>query len=664
MQKLIIVFITLISLSARSEIDLSFSLESYFKKSNSSLPAATVAEKVLAPRDFIVSPSYFKQVFIEKIFTESPNIVKIPKIIVQSVSVTKSIFNSTQNPVPPPVPALAKINAPVLTPAEALTEEITDISGEEYKMIQGLIYFEMQKKYDMAMSIFSELLGSSKFKTLAELKYAESAYELNLHAEYRQKIMHLLEITPDKNSKLKIVQSLVQNINAFTSSDMEKIETLVDTFNIDVSKNNNYLYKQGKFFVKQENLAAADNSFSKINPKSPVYMDSVLLSASINYRKGEVNKAIAKLEKVIPLIENDKKNKIRNMMILTLARLYFQKGKYNDSYQTYLKIDRASPLWIQSVVEQAWAQILVGDHIGAAGNMFSLHTELFKKIYLPESYIVRSVGYLNLCQYGDALHVLTDLDSRFRKTHEKLTKFESENKMAMPYYDLVRAWYNNSGQSEINNLPRSFIAELAIHPSFTGLQQQINNLDDENSKFTKITADFQIKDQQIRLRMTTIKNEYQTLKNQQASVQTISKNEIKASVADLELQIIARGKEDFKKMRVTAQQRLENEKTTLKNSAADSLKKRYGELMTILSKLLEQEEILAYEVYSGAGEHIRYQMAGGKINDRTPAALTPEEKKSYKWKFRGEVWEDEIGHYRSSLKNVCAIDEIAQKGDH
>jgi hypothetical protein len=57
-------------------------------------------------------------------------------------------------------------------------------------------------------------------------------------------------------------------------------------------------------------------------------------------------------------------------------------------------------------------------------------------------------------------------------------------------------------------------------------------------------------------------------------------------------------------------------------------------------------------------------MAGGKIDDRNPTALTPEEKNSYKWKFRGEVWEDEIGHYRSSLKNVCASDELAQtKGD-
>jgi hypothetical protein len=28
-------------------------------------------------------------------------------------------------------------------------------------------------------------------------------------------------------------------------------------------------------------------------------------------------------------------------------------------------------------------------------------------------------------------------------------------------------------------------------------------------------------------------------------------------------------------------------------------------------------------------------------------------KKALNWKFKGEIWEDEVGHYRSSLKNVC-----------
>ena len=56
-------------------------------------------------------------------------------------------------------------------------------------------------------------------------------------------------------------------------------------------------------------------------------------------------------------------------------------------------------------------------------------------------------------------------------------------------------------------------------------------------------------------------------------------------------------------------------------------------------------------------------MAGGEIKERAPANITPTEKDSYSWKHKGEVWEDEIGHYRSALKNVCPSDDVAQVGN-
>ena len=65
------------------------------------------------------------------------------------------------------------------------------------------------------------------------------------------------------------------------------------------------------------------------------------------------------------------------------------------------------------MVEQAWTQVLAGDHEGAAGNMFSLHTDFFKKAYAPDTYIVRTVGYLNLCQYGDSLQTIKNQNNKF-----------------------------------------------------------------------------------------------------------------------------------------------------------------------------------------------------------------------------------------------------------
>jgi hypothetical protein len=99
--------------------------------------------------------------------------------------------------------------------------------------------------------------------------------------------------------------------------------------------------------------------------------------------------------------------------------------------------------------------------------------------------------------------------------------------------------------------------------------------------------------------------------------------------------------------------RIDAEKTILRNKAADALQTSFQELFAGLNKVLDQNEVLQYELYSGAGEHIRYQMAGGEVNDKERPELKVKKEKSLNWNFKGEIWEDEVGHYRSSLKNVC-----------
>ena len=634
-------------------------------------------KKNFTAQDLIVSstPNAFaSNIHIpEKKILTSPKIVKIPKITLLQLANPKNQIDVSALANIPPAPTLSRIKDPDIKPVEASTLDLAEISETEYKMIQALIFYELHKKYDVSMSLLIELLKDSaglkknahSIDLQARMLYAESANALGLSKEYRYKILQLMNENLGEFMSTKLAQSILKNIQNFKSSDLKKINKLVTTSNLDISKNDNYLYKLAKHSIAEGNLTLAENSLSGISPTSKLYMDAVLLLASVQYRKGKVDAAIAKLEKLIPDIEaKNKKDLVRNSIIATLARLYFQKAKYKQSYLTYLKIDRSSALWLQSVMEQAWAQILSGDHIGAAGNMFSLHTEVFKKAYLPESYVVRSVGYLNLCQYGDALHVLTDLDRRFKNILEKLTQFQSENTNVQPYYSLAKTWFTNNNQGEINSLPRSFVAELATHPSFTQVQVRINAAEEENSIFDKLISDFSNSEVVIKQNITRLKNEVETLKNQKASPEILARNEIKVLVNNTELQIIKRGTSGLKRARANYSSRLEDEKQELKSEAAQAIKTRYNELVVSLGKLLEQEEILAYEIYSGAGEHIRYQMANGKINDRTPAVLTPEEKKSYKWKFRGEVWEDEIGHYRSSLKNVCASDNIAKlKGD-
>ena len=57
---------------------------------------------------------------------------------------------------------------------------------------------------------------------------------------------------------------------------------------------------------------------------------------------------------------------------------------------------------------------MVNDPAGAIGNMYSLHSPYFTAVYKPESYVVRTIGYLNICQYGDAYQTLNLMEEIYR----------------------------------------------------------------------------------------------------------------------------------------------------------------------------------------------------------------------------------------------------------
>lgn len=620
-------------------------------------------EKQLEAGDFQVQLPVKKSLHLDDVRTAaSPTLIKIPIVNVIPVTNARKVSSPEAITKIPIVKELALVAEPVVLALNPEVKKLIEIGGDEMKMLQALIFLEYQKKYDLAMSLFVELMDKPEYRGQALYHYAQTAYGLGLYSEFRQKMIQVTKETKDLSLKKMATESLIKNVSSLETSDIKLIDPLVEAFDIDVTNNDVYLLKKAKYFSNKGDLGQLEAALTFIPSTSPLYSESLLLKAVFNYRRGQLDAAIGDLETSWPLIESDKKNQIRNLSALTLARLYFQKGDYKSAYKTYIKIDKSSPSWLQAMVETAWTQILAGDHEGAAGNMFSLHTDFFKKAYAPETYIVRTVGYLNLCQFGDGMSVLNDLKKRYSPIQDKLTSFQKSNKEPDKYYDLVKIWLKNTDLQEVEGLPRAFIVELARHPSFTTAQKQINNYEDENIRFNKITIDLIRKEKEARLKMLQAKNEFLVLKREKAGEQRLAAGERKFLAFGVEHMIVSRAREGIKKMRLLALERLDNEKLSLRNLAAKTLQGRYNDFVATIGNLVDQKDVLSYEIYSGAGEHIRFQMAGGEIKERAPAALTPEEKESYKWKFKGEVWEDEIGHYRSSLKNVCPTDEVAQGG--
>lgn len=619
-------------------------------------------EKTFQPPEVKVAIPAAKPVLEVKFqAAKSPSVVVIPASIkpipvAVSAKVVKKPEDIAQIPMVKPVDLGLD---PVLGEPKADLQNLVEIKPEEYKMIQALIFMEYNKRYDLAMPLFVELMEVPQYQQQATFHYAETALGLKLYSEFREKMLQITKEAKDQTIKKMAIESLVKNMQYLQISDIEYVDPVAKQYDVDTVNFPQYLLKKAKYFSEKGDLKEFENALLMIPTSAPEYKEGTLLKSVLNYRRGKLDEAITELEVLWPLVEEKKKDQIRNLAALTLARLYFQKSEYKNAYKYYLLVDKSSGQWLQSMVEQAWTQILADDNIGAAGNMFTLHTEFFGKAYAPETYVVRTVGYLNLCQYGDSVHILEDLNKRYKAIHDGLDGYQKANAQGMNYYDLVKSFLKNPKQESFDGVPRSFVVELARHPSYMNIQTQINAYEDENSRFNKVTIDLIRKERDARLEMLKAKNAFAAAQREAIKGESLRSLEKKYLAKGVEHLIYSRARNGIKKMREAALARLTKEENMLREKAGGNLKVRFGELTATLDRLIDQQEVLSYEIYSGAGEHIRYQMAGGEAQkaDKQPASLTPDDKGDYSWKHKGEVWDDEIGHYRSSLKNVCPQSE-------
>lgn len=586
-------------------------------------------------------------------------------------------FNETVDPVKnltdaeafkkiPDIKILNPVAAPVTQEPQTQLAKIDDLKPNDYKLLQALIFLEIQKNYELAMGLFAELMDDPDHRIEALYNYALTAKGMGLNSEFRQYMIQVSQETKSKEWQQKATEALVKHITVLETSDIALIDPLVSKYELDVTKNDDYQITRAKYYSEKGQLGLMEDALIFIGEKSPRYPEALLLSGLFNYRQGKIDEAIIHLDRLMAATQDNKTSQIRSVGALTLARMQFQKSEYKDAFQSYLKVDKSNPLWLQAMVESAWTQILGEDYEGAAGNMFSLHTDFFKNAFSPESYVVRTVGYLNLCQYGDGVQVLNEMNKKYAPWKKKLEEYRGKNGTAVNYYDTVKSWIKNSDMKEVDGLPRSFIVELARHPAYMSVQKQINNYEDEVIRFNKVALTLIKIERELIAKQNAANKDLAEAKKSlkgdapsESVVSRIQQAEQRLLSYRIQHHIAKKARVSIKNLRGIGLARIDKEKSVLRAQASQALQGRFTEMLASLNRVLDQNEVLQYELYSGAGEHIRYQMAGGDINAKDRPELKVQKDKSLNWKFKGEIWEDEVGHYRSSLKNVCAQDNVA-----
>ncbi len=564
----------------------------------------------------------------------------------------------------PALPKVAEVSNPSFKEANPQLVKIEEMTPSQMKLLQALIFSDIKKDYPMALALFAELLEDPVMKSEATYQVAITSRNLGLYSEYKFRMLQLLN---DKKTDWQ-KQAAVDLAAHAGEGDVELVGVLdpkLEALKVELEKADTYQINRAKYYLEKGNLTKAFAAVDEIVMDSPVYTDGLFLKSLILYRGGNLKEAISLQQTVLKdVMDKRPDSEFKSIVAITLARLFFQAGQYKEAYEHYLKVEKNHPEWLQSMIEQAWAQVLSSDYEGATGNMFSLHTDFFKKAFAPESYVVRTVGYLNLCQYGDGAKVVYDFKRKYTPVLAQLKDYQSKQKENISYYDTIKSWARNSDLKTFDGLPREFIFALTRHPSFILQQKMINSIEDQGTKLNKMSIDL-IKSERIALaaqsdakqKITELSKKKRDPASKELEQEAMNFQEKRLMAFKIQHYVAQKARNSLKDLRNVATIRLDKEKAHFRDLAGKALKTRFSQMYTKLNATLDQGDVLKYELYSGAGEHLRYQLAGGDVKDKEHAELKAEAGKDLNWDFRGEIWEDEIGHYRSSLKNVCAPED-------
>ena len=555
--------------------------------------------------------------------------------------------------------------------------EFKALTPEEYRFLSGLMLFQQGNQCAAAIGLFHSVSHDPKFRAEADYYFSICSKSLKLMTDFSDRALRLLQTELKSGetyfSKL-ILKELDWQTPLITSNEWSQaLEASLKKTDIASSLTPAQFGALAGLVAEgaagAERFKTAVEWAQKVPKESPRYLQAKFVEALGRYNLGQKAEALAMQEELIqhPRTEGEARE-FQSLIALNLGRMAFQEGQFKRAHLAFLKVNKEHPLWLQGLSEMGWAQLMGSDLEGAIGNMHSIQSPFFAAAYKPESYVIRTIAYLQLCQYGDAYRALSTLEKEYRPTLDKVDAYNEGVKMFKDgrYGTLKRYLAQPRETKDIDGLPTQIIRELARQRDFLNLQKSMNRQVDERSVYEVLGSDVERSLKQAQVEVSRLQGRVDEARQLLASISKKPSLEVHRLEWNAQLESdLSRLNDAFfsvdlftEAQKATSAYKREfivaadRRRDLIRDRIEFVLDNRLKKIRTDLFRFLDNNELLRYEVFAASGENIRYQVAGGEKATRIPANVLPKSK-SLQWDFDGEYWEDEIGHYRSGLKNNC-----------
>jgi hypothetical protein len=492
------------------------------------------------------------------------------------------------------------------------------LTPEESRFLSGLYLYQQGDNCPTAIGLFYKLSKAKGWEAESNYYLAMCSKQMGLNTDFHERARRVLEVQ-DVHYSRKILNELTTDIpyeisESFGATLSKAVLNPKIMADLKPATLANVAYLLADYSISAERFKTALEWAAKVPADHPKYLKAQFLLALAEYQAGSKEKAIQIQDMIVNEPKTDKaRMEFQALVALNAARMHFQEQDFKAAHGDFLKVYKDHPLWLQSLTELGWAQLQDGDFEGAIGNMYSIQSPFFTAVYKPESYVIRTIGYLNLCQYGDAYKTLSILEHDYRPYFDKMDKYVQRAKTRPAYYQTVKNFLTAPKNStEVDGLPLPVVREMARHRDFTNLQKALNRQIDERPNYARIDSAVEARLKSAQTRVNSTRNLAQDLRKK-IGVAIARKNivvrkqlqeELEEAVNKLneqffEVDLYKEAKISIDEYRKEVVAAADRRLVSMRGVIEHVLSNRLLKMKVDLARVLDNNELLRYEVFSG-----------------------------------------------------------------
>ncbi len=326
-------------------------------------------------------------------------------------------------------------------------EELTDEAAREARFSDGEIKY-LLGDYENAAVLFYDLVANDDFKKgkrypdalfyLADALYQQKNYLgarlylkmlLGLRAgHYREALARYLEIA----GRLNEFQGIDEHINQARGLSGGELPPEL-----------NYVY--AKWLFRREDMSPDERVTRAINifggiasvPNGALYLQSAYFVGVGEVKLKKYEDAVAQFKKVAAATaRDDRERMVKELATLSLGRVLFEMGKYDEAIEQYQEIPRESDSFPDSLYEMAWSFIRKNDYQRAKNATDILLLVAENSVLAPEAQILQGTLLLKLKKYDEATETFKGVINTYAPVRDEIDALLTvNNKYTAKYFD-------------------------------------------------------------------------------------------------------------------------------------------------------------------------------------------------------------------------------------